>query len=87
MKINWKVRFKNPYFIIGLIGVICCAIGIDVSTLTSWTILLNNLKDLISNPFLLGSVIVALIGYVTDPTTAGFGDSKTALSYSKPKKD
>lgn len=85
MKINWKVRAKNVWFWVGLVAMFFCAIGIDASTLTSWGALLDSLKDFISNPFLIGTVIVALFGYVQDPTTAGFGDSKTALSYSKPK--
>lgn len=87
MKLNWKVRIKNPYFWIGLIAMFLCAIGIDASTLTSWKTLLDALRDFISNPFLVGSVIVALITYVNDPTTAGLGDTKAALSYSKPRKE
>ena len=27
MKINWKVRIKNPYFWVGLLGVILSAMG------------------------------------------------------------
>lgn len=87
MKINWKVRVKNPFFWVGLVAMFFCAIGIDASTLTSWDVLVDSLKGLISNPYLLGTVIVALFGYVIDPTTAGFGDSATALCYSKPKKE
>lgn len=86
MKINWKVRFKNPYFLIGLVGMFFCAIGVDSSTLTSWKALVDSLVDFINNPYLIGSVVVAAIGYISDPTTAGFCDSKTALSYNKPKK-
>lgn len=86
MKINWKVRVKNPYFWIGLVGMFFCAIGVDVNTLTSWPALVEQLKEFIMNPFLIGSVVIAFIGYITDPTTAGFGDSKEALNYSSPKK-
>ena len=86
MKINWKVRVKNPYFWIGLVGMFLCAIGVDSSTLTTWGAVLEQLKEFINNPFLIGSVAIAFIGYITDPTTAGFGDSKEALNYSCPKK-
>lgn len=86
MKINWKVRVKNPYFWIGLVGMFLCAIGVDSSTLTTWGAVVEQLKEFISNPFLIGSVVIAFIGYITDPTTAGFGDSAEALKYSKPKK-
>lgn len=85
MKINWRVRVKNPYFWIGLLGMFFCAIGVDGSTITSWPILLDNLKSFISNPYLIVSVVIAFIGYIQDPTTEGFGDSEQALSYSKPK--
>lgn len=86
MKINWKVRAKNPYFWIGLVGMFLCAIRVDASTLTSWGALLDSLKAFITNPYLIGAVVVAAVGYITDPTTAGFSDSKTALNYSCPKK-
>lgn len=85
-KINWKVRVKNIWFWVGLIALFFATTGVDVSTLTSWNALLYCLKDFISNPYKIGSVIVAFICYVMDPTTAGIGDSKQALSYSKPKK-
>ena len=87
MKINWKFRVKNPYFWIGLVAMFFCAIGIDASTLTSWDALVDSMKGLISNPYLIGTVIVALLGYVQDPTTAGLGDSAAALNYNKPKKE
>lgn len=87
MKINWKVRFKNPYFWIGLVAMFLCAIGVSADTITSWNALVQALKGFIMNPYLIGSVIIALIGYVQDPTTAGLGDSKTALNYNAPKKE
>lgn len=31
--------------------------------------------------------ILAILGIVTDPTTAGVGDSAQALTYTEPKKD
>lgn len=83
--INWKVRFNNPYFWIGLIAVILAAVGVSPETLTSWGILWEQIKELVSNPFAIGCVIVALIGYINDPTTKGLNDSAQALTYDKPK--
>lgn len=83
--INWKVRLKNPYFWIGLIAVILAAIGVSPECLTSWVILGEKLIGLANNPFAIGCTIVAIIGYVNDPTTQGLTDSKTALTYEKPK--
>lgn len=86
MKINWKVRIKNPWFWVGLIAMFFCAVGVDGSTITSWPILLDNLKAFISNPYLIVSVLIALIGYVQDPTTEGLSDSESALNYTRPKR-
>nr|DAE09652.1 MAG TPA: holin [Myoviridae sp. ctjhW4] len=41
MNINWKVRVKNIYFWIGLVGVIFTAVGANPAMLTSWTILVE----------------------------------------------
>lgn len=86
MNINWSVRLKNPYFWIGLLGVILTAMGVEPSTLTSWTAVINSLKSFISNPYMIVSVIVAVLGVINDPTTKGITDSTQALSYTKPKK-
>lgn len=67
-------RFKNPYFWLGLIGVVFSAAGISVDSLTSWDLLLNDILAILSNPFLLMSVTAALTGVFVDPTTSGFCD-------------
>ena len=84
--INWKVRFKNPYFNIGLIAVILTVTGADPQMFTSWTVLLEKLSAFIQNPFLIGCTAIAIIGYINDPTTSGLSDSEQALKYYKPKK-
>ena len=83
--INWKVRAKNPYFWIGLIATICAAVGVSPECLTSWAILWEKIIALLGNPFAIGCMLVAIIGYVNDPTTKGISDSKEALTYDKPK--
>lgn len=87
MKINIPVRMKNPWFWVGLLGVIGTAMGISPEMLTSWEAVWQAFKELVSNPFMLGSVAVAVLGVFVDPTTAGVGDSKQALSYEKPKEE
>lgn len=87
MKINWKVRFKNPYFWIGLVGVIMATLGVRLEDFTSWSMVLEEIKNVAGNPFLFISVILAVIGVVADPTTKGVCDSKQALGYSKPRDD
>ena len=85
MKINWKVRAVNPYFWIGLIAVVLASVGVSPESLTSWAILKDQLLALIGNPFAIGCVAIATIGYINDPTTSGIGDSERALSYKKPR--
>ena len=87
MKVNMKVRVKNPWFWVGLVGIILTAMGLDLETLTSWGVLWDSIVSLISNPFMLGSVVLAVLGVFVDPTTAGASDSKQAMTYDKPKKD
>lgn len=86
MKLNLKVRIKNPWFWVGLVGVLFTAMGVEPAMLTSWGILWDNIVDLVSNPFLLGSVFIAILGVFVDPTTSGAGDSDQAMTYTKPKK-
>lgn len=88
--INWKVRFKNPQFIIQIIISIFAPIlayaGIKAQDITSWAILLDLIIDAISNPYILVTIIVSLYNSVIDPTTTGLSDSQQALTYSAPKK-
>ncbi len=87
MKINIPVRLKNPWFWVGLIGIILTAMGVSPEMLTSWDILWGNIVSLVKNPFMLGSVALSILGVFVDPTTNGVGDSKQAMTYSSPKKD
>ena len=87
MKMNWKVRAKNPWFWVSLGGIILTAMGVSADMFTSWGAVIAQAKALISNPFMLASVALAVLGVFVDPTTAGVSDSAQALGYEKPKKD
>lgn len=84
MKINIPVRSKNIWFWIGLGGVILTAMGISPEMLTSWGAVKDAFINLVSNPYLLGCTLVAVVGVFVDPTTKGLKDSKQALTYKKP---
>lgn len=71
-----KNRVKNPYFWLGLGGVIFSAVGVDFKTLTSWSLLGNALLDILANPVAVVAVIAAVIGVVVDPSTKGLKDNK-----------
>lgn len=86
MRINWKIRFKNPVFWTGLVGVLGTLLvglaqlcGIDISAeVGGWQ---DALGALITSVF----GILALLGIAVDPTTKGIGDSEEALTYRHPK--
>ena len=86
---NWKVRFKNPLFIAQMILAVLTPIlayaGLTVKDLTTWQALGDLLKGALSNPYVLGLVVVSVFNAVTDPTTSGVKDSEQALTYTKPK--
>lgn len=90
MKINWKIRFKNPVFIAQLILSVLTPIlayaGLTIQDITTWGALGNLLVSALSNPYVLGLVIVSVWNAVNDPTTAGVSDSVNALTYEEPKK-
>lgn len=86
MTINWQVRIGNPQFwksfipaVIVLIQVVSAVFGfeIDLGELG------NRLLDVVNAVF----VVLAIMGIVNDPTTAGTSDSVQALSYKRPKED
>lgn len=91
MKINWKVRFKNPQFIAQLTMAIVVPVlayaGLNYEDLTSWGVLGDLVLQAISNPYVLGMIAVSVYNAVNDPTVAGLSDSKQALTYNKPKAD
>jgi phi LC3 family holin len=87
MKINIPVRLKNPWFWVGLVGVVMSAMGVSPDMFTSWGAVWDAIVNLVSNPFMLGSVVLAVLGVFVDPTTAGIFDSKRAMSYRLPVKE
>lgn len=88
--INWKVRFKNKQFWLMILLAIAAPISAyyDISggDLTTWRSLWDLIINVVSNPFVLFSIGVGIYNAIPDLTTAGFGDSKPALKYDKPRK-
>ena len=87
MKINIPVRFKNPWFWVGLCGTILAAMGVSPEMFTSWDAVWEAAVNMVSNPYMLVSVVLAVLGVFVDPTTSGISDSKRALSYKSPVKE
>ena len=90
MKINWKVRFKNPMFYVQLVLSVLTPIlaysGLTATDLTTWGALGDVLGQALSNPYVLSLVVVSVYNALIDPTTKGIGDSENALTYDTPKK-
>ncbi|MBC1290642.1 phage holin [Listeria booriae] len=90
-KINWKLRFKNwriwVLSAVTVVTIIWTAGGFELSDLESWSLLGKALMEFLSKPVAILGVVTALIATYVDPTTAGFSDSKQAMTYQKPRKD
>lgn len=84
MKINWKVRLKNPVF---WMTVVPAATAFIYTVLKALGIVPALSEDMVLN--LVSVLITALtaVGVLVDPTTAGIGDSKLAQGYTEPRKD
>lgn len=81
MKINWKVRIKQPAFWIATIPVVITFI---YAILALVGITPSITEDIAQNAFIAVVAVLAQLGIVVDPTTKGISDSDRAMSYEKP---
>lgn len=81
MKINLKVRFKNPVF---WLTVIPALVTFVYTVLGACGAVPAVSEDMIIN--IITAVVSALtaLGVLVDPTTKGVGDSERALGYDEP---
>nr|UVX82496.1 MAG: holin [Bacteriophage sp.]DAR36971.1 MAG TPA: holin [Caudoviricetes sp.] len=82
--INWLVRVKNKMFWISLIPAVIVLIQ-AIAAVFGWTIDLSGLGNNLVNVVNAAFVVLAILGIVIDPTTAGAGDSDNAMTYTEPK--
>lgn len=82
--INWKVRIRNKQFWIALIPAILLLIQV-VAAVFGYTLDLGDLGNKLLAVVNAVFTVLAILGIVTDPTTAGVSDSALALTYEKPK--
>ena len=91
MKINWKVRLKNPVFLVQIAAAVFVPIlayfGLSWEDMTTWSAVIELLKNAVQNPVVLLSAAVSVFNAVNDPTTAGICDSCRAMNYTEPAKD
>lgn len=86
MSINWRVRIKNKTFWVVLIPAllllvqqVCAVFGVQLD----FGDLQAQLVAIVGTVF----TLLAILGIVADPTTAGMGDSEQAMGYDEPKDD
>lgn len=85
MRINWRVRFKNPTFWLTAIPAlflvlqyVLTALGIDIDLAAIEAATLEAVNAVLA--------LLAALGVVVDHTTAGVGDGSLGLTYETPKK-
>ena len=84
MSINWKVRVKNKAFWVAIIPAalllvqqVCAVFGVQLD----FGELQAQLVAIVGTVF----TLLAILGIVADPTTAGMSDSEQAMGYDEPK--
>lgn len=88
MKINWKIRGRNPHFwlqiALSILAPVFAYNGISGQDLTTWKAVGDLALGAVSNPYVLSLIGVSVWNAVADPTTPGVNDSYRALTYKKP---
>lgn len=82
---NWTVRLKNKTFWLALIPAVLLLVQV-VAAVFGYTLDLGDLGNKLLEVVNALFAVLAILGIVTDPTTAGVTDSKQALTYTEPKK-
>ena len=84
MSINWRVRIKNKAFWVAIIPAVlllvqqvCAVFGVALD----FGDLQAQLVAIVGTVF----TLLAILGIVADPTTAGVRDSEQAMGYTEPK--
>lgn len=84
MKINWRIRLKNPvwwaHIIVAMLVPVIGYYGLNVRELTSWNVLFDTALQAIRNPYVIGCTLVAAWNAVYDPTSKGLCDCKGVLA-------
>jgi len=78
VKINWKARFKNKVFLVSFVSLL---IAFVYQLLGILDIVPSVSEENIVNGFTIVINILAAVGVVVDPTTAGINDSDRAMLY------
>ena len=86
MKINWTVRIKNKMFWLALIPALLLLAQV-VAAVFGYELKIDAIGDKLTAVVNALFAVLAILGVVADPTTAGVSDSKQAMTYTEPKAD
>lgn len=84
MQINWKLRLKNK---VTLISIITLVVAIVYQTLNMFGIIPDIEQQQLLDVLCRIVDLLALLGIVVDPSTAGIGDTKNVLERDEPRRD
>lgn len=82
--INWRVRLKNKAFWVAFIPALLLLAQV-VAAVFGYTLDLGDLGNKLLAVVNAVFALLAILGVVTDPTTAGVSDSTQAMGYDSPK--
>lgn len=82
MKLNLKVRFRNPVFWLTFIPAV---ITFVYAILGCFGVVPAIAQDTIENAFVAIITALTTLGVLVDPTTKGPGDSERAMEYTDPQ--
>lgn len=80
--INWKLRLKNKTTLVTLVTLV---IAFGYQVLAAFDVVPKVSESALTELVMMLINILAALGVVVDPTTAGVGDSTQALGYEEPK--
>ena len=86
MKINWIVRIKNKAFWLAIIPAVLLLIQ-AVADVAGFQLDFGDISEKLIAVVNAVFVVLSILGIVVDPTTADFGDSTRAMTYTTPNKD
>ena len=86
MKINWTVRIKNKAFWLAIIPAVLLLIQ-AVADVIGYQLDFGDISEKLIAVVNAVFVVLSILGIVVDPTTADFGDSTRAMTYTTPNKD
>ena len=84
--INWKIRLMNKQFWVSVIPALALVVQ-AIAAVFGWTLDFSNITGRLIAVVDAVFALLAILGIVVDPTTAGVGDSKRAMGYEEPYRD